>query len=113
MNTQEFKKQDELTRRQIMANAARSYLGVTVAPMLGGTLATGALGAPKKGVGPGKVAEHVIFLNMQGGMSHLDTFDPKPRNKEVQGPVETQFGHHLLIVEKRSDPSAEAKAKKN
>jgi peptidyl-prolyl cis-trans isomerase C len=32
---------------------------------------------------------------------------------EVQGPVETQFGHHLLIVEKRSDPSAEAKAKKN
>ena len=83
MNTQVFKKQDELTRRQIMANAARSYLGVTVAPMLGGTLATGALGAPKKGVGPGKVAEHVIFLNMQGGMSHLDTFDPKPRNKEA------------------------------
>ena len=88
MNTHEFKKQDELTRRQIMANAARTYLGVTVAPMLGGTLATGALGATKKGAGPSQVAEHVIFLNMHGGMSHLDTFDPKPRNKEVQGPVE-------------------------
>mgnify|MGYP003311570344 FL=1 len=88
MNQQELNKQDELTRRQIMVNAARSYLGVTVAPMLGGTLATGALGATKKAVGPSKVAEHVIFLNMHGGMSHLDTFDPKPRNKEVQGPVE-------------------------
>ena len=88
MNTHEFNKQDELTRRQVMANAARTYLGVTVAPMLGGTLATGALGATKKGAGPSQVAEHVIFLNMQGGMSHLDTFDPKPRNKEVQGPVE-------------------------
>ena len=47
MNNHEFNRQDELTRRQIMVNAARSYLGVTVAPMLGGTLATGAIGATK------------------------------------------------------------------
>ncbi|NIP98505.1 MAG: DUF1501 domain-containing protein, partial [Akkermansiaceae bacterium] len=88
MNEHDFNRPDELTRRQIMINAARAYLGVTVAPMLGGTLATGAIGATKKQSGPGKLAEHVIFLNMAGGMSHLDTFDPKPRNKEVQGPVE-------------------------
>lgn len=89
MNNHEFNKQDELTRRQIMVNAARAYLGVTVAPLLGGSLATGAIGATKKASGPGKLAEHVIFLNMSGGMSHLDTFDPKPKNKEVAGPVET------------------------
>ena len=35
MNNHDFNKQDELTRRQIMINAARTYLGVTVAPMLG------------------------------------------------------------------------------
>lgn len=84
----ELNKQDELTRRQIMVNAARAYLGVTVAPLLGGTLATGAIGQTRKKDGPTQLAEHVIFLNMSGGMSHLDTFDPKPRNKEVQGPVE-------------------------
>ena len=65
MNTHEFNKQEELTRRQVMANAARTYLGVTVAPMLGGTLATGALGATKKGAGHSQVAEHVIFLYFQ------------------------------------------------
>ena len=83
-------KQDELTRRQFMVNAARSYLGVTVAPMVGASVAGmgSALGQTGGGTGPGKLAEHVIFLNMAGGMSHLDTFDPKPRKKEVQGPVD-------------------------
>ena len=88
MNNHKFNRQDELTRRQIMVNAARAYLGVTVAPMMGGSLATGAIGATRKSTGPSQLAEHVIFLNMQGGMSHLDTFDPKPKNEEVQGPVE-------------------------
>ncbi len=89
MNDHDFNKQDELTRRQIMVNAARAYLGVKVAPLLGGTLATGAIGATKKKSGPSQLAEAVIFLNMAGGMSHLDTFDTKPRNKEIQGPVES------------------------
>lgn len=81
-------KQDELTRRQFMVNAARTYLGVTVAPMLGASIAGSALGQSRPSGGPSKVAEHVIFLNMNGGMSHLDTFDPKPGKKDVQGPVE-------------------------
>nr|MCS5538909.1 hypothetical protein [Roseibacillus sp.] len=67
MNNHKFNRQDELTRRQIMVNAARAYLGVTVAPMLGGSLATGAIGATRKSTGPSQLAEHVIFLNMQGG----------------------------------------------
>ena len=88
MSKSKLTKQDELTRRQFMVTAARSYLGVTVAPMLGASLAGSALGQSARSAGPGKVAEHVIFLNMSGGMSHLDTFDPKPKNKDVQGPVE-------------------------
>jgi hypothetical protein len=89
MFNRETMKADELTRRQFMVNAARSYLGVTVAPMLGASIAGISLGeSAKRGSGPGKLAEHVIFLNMSGGMSHLDTFDVKPGNKEVQGPVE-------------------------
>ena len=34
-----------------------------------------------------EIGKSVIFLNMAGGMSHLDTFDPKPDNDEVQGPT--------------------------
>jgi uncharacterized protein (DUF1501 family) len=30
-------------------------------------------------------AKHVIFLFMQGGPSHIDTFDPKPKLKELHG----------------------------
>lgn len=86
MDTNPFMKADELGRRQFLINAARSYLGVSLAPMLGAGLAGSAFG--QKHVG-GTKAEHVIFLNMGGGMSHLDTFDTKPGNKDVQGPVES------------------------
>ena len=68
-----------------MANAAKTYLGVGLAPMLGATLAGRAF-AQSAGSKPS--AEAVIFLNMSGGMSHIDTFDIKPNKKEVQGPVE-------------------------
>ncbi|MGB1937230.1 MAG: DUF1501 domain-containing protein [Akkermansiaceae bacterium] len=77
-------KADELTRRQFMANAAKTYLGVGLAPMVGTTLASKALAQSGVKATP---AEAVIFLNMSGGMSHIDTFDVKPENKEVQGPV--------------------------
>jgi len=30
-------------------------------------------------------ARNVIYLYMSGGQSHLDTWDPKPDNKEVMG----------------------------
>ena len=30
-------------------------------------------------------AKHVIFLFMDGGVSHVDTFDPKPRLTEFHG----------------------------
>ena len=85
MKNNEFNKADELGRRQFMVNAARSYLGVTVAPMLGAGLASSAFGQTENG--GRKTAEHVIFLNMAGGMSHIDTFDLKP-GRDSQGPVE-------------------------
>lgn len=88
MDNRPFTSADELGRRQFMINAARSYLGVSVAPMLGAGLASNSFGQSQKHAGGAK-AEHVIFLNMGGGMSHLDTFDTKPKNKEIQGPVES------------------------
>lgn len=81
---------DELTRRHFMANAAKTCLGVGLMPVLGSALSGVAQAQQKsqttKTSNPG-TAEAVIFLNMTGGMSHIDTFDPKPGKKEVQGPV--------------------------
>jgi hypothetical protein len=96
MHKNEVLNSDELTRRQFMINAARSYLGVSVVPMLGVGLAGSSWGASAGA--RAKAAEHVIFLNMSGGMSHLDTFDLKPGKKEVQGPVEgLSTGTDILI----------------
>ena len=80
----DLNKTDELTRRQFMANAAKTYLGVGLSPMLGASLAGKAMAQTG---GKSQAAEAVIFLNMSGGMSHIDTFDVKPGNKEIQGPV--------------------------
>ena len=54
---------------------------------------------------PGKPASarHVIFLYMSGGMTHIDTFDPKPENADVMGEANAiatsadgiQIGHWL------------------
>ncbi len=94
-----FLKADELTRRQFVSNAARAYLGVHLFPMLGTSLASAAPEAAAKG---GK-AKNVIYLFMAGGMSHVDTFDPKPKKKEVMGKTEAiptkadgiMVGHYL------------------
>ncbi len=85
MNHSKFLKGDEIDRRQFLTDAASKYLGVSIAPMIGASL-TQSLGAQSKNRTE-NFAEHVIFLNMSGGMSHIDTFDVK-RKKEIQGPVE-------------------------
>lgn len=82
-----FNKGDEVSRRQFLATTAKSCLGVSVLPMLGNTIATSdTFGAAAPPMRP-HAAKSVIYLNMSGGMSHLDTFDPKPGNKDIQGPT--------------------------
>ncbi len=65
---------DEFTRRAFTAHLAKSLFGVS------------AFGAfPAKAQARGALADNCILLMMSGGMSHLDTFDPKPENSEVMG----------------------------
>ena len=82
------------TRRSFLSGLAGSMLGVGAAATFGPNAVASALRAaqdpqnPQKPVMLGKAsAKHVIYLFMSGGMSHLDTLDPKP-GKETQGPVE-------------------------
>lgn len=75
---------DEWSRRGFAAFLAKTFLGVGLLPVGG---AAAAFGSPAVGTRGGS-AKRVIYLFMNGGMSHLDTFDPKP-GSEVQGPVQT------------------------
>ena len=77
---------DPFTRRAFVSGAAKSFLGVGAIPMLSG-LGNPALASGQPVNRPGK-AKAVIYLYMNGGMSHLDTFDTKP-GAETQGPVES------------------------
>ena len=68
---------NEIERREFISLAAKSFLGVTAAasfvpPVFAGDFVP--------------TAKNVIYLYMNGGMTHLDTFDPKP-GAETQGPT--------------------------
>ena len=69
---------NELSRRDFVAGLAKGFLGVNA---IFGAKDLLALNTPD--VIPS--AKSVIFLYMSGGMTHIDTFDPKPENGEVMG----------------------------
>jgi len=89
-----------LTRRNFVLNLASAGLGVTVLPNIAAAPATASR------------AEHIIYLFMNGGMSHLDTFDPKT-NAEVKGKFNAittnagyQISEHLPKLAKHGDKMA-------
>src|SRR4051794_35877945 len=74
-----------LTRRELLCRAGMGMASLGLAGMLAsessGAIAPGSPGlsplTPKKPHFPGK-AKRIIHLFMNGGPSHVDTFDPKP-----------------------------------
>lgn len=80
----ELNKLNPMARRDFIMRTAQTALGVTVMPALNlkaaGTAATTGAGTP----GFGK-AKNVIFLWMGGGMTHIDTWDPK--TGDTKGPT--------------------------
>ena len=78
---------DELGRREFIADAAKACLGVGLMPMAGSYIHN-SVEALIPGARPAK-ARYVIYLNMAGAMSHLDTFGPKPDAPEIQGPTKS------------------------
>jgi len=105
MNKKLIKKMDGLSRRQFAEYAAKSLLGVGLFPMFGN------LPQARAATGGGK-ATRCIYLYMSGGMTHLDTFDPKAG--DVQGPSEVinsnvggiRIGGHLTRTAKVMDKIA-------
>jgi len=80
---------DGVSRRAFVAGAARGLLGVTACTSLGWAASPAGRGARRatQGATQGGTARRVIYLYMSGGMSHLDTLDPKP-GAATQGPTQ-------------------------
>jgi len=102
----------DATRREFISGAAKTFLGVTV----GSQLASPGLAAPGVNTSPLKqvpTARNVIYLYMNGGMSHLDTWDPKP-GQDVMGltkPIRTnaddvQISEYLPLMSRQMDKVA-------
>jgi len=111
---------DQLSRRGFLATTAKSCFGLTI----GGAAAsffTQRAQAEKGVVDPailaagGGKAKSVIYLFMSGGLTHLDTFDPKPdADSSIRGDVKAistnvdgiQLGHCLPKLAKQMDKVA-------
>lgn len=76
----------EITRRGFLSSAAASLLGAGLLPA------------------ETRKAKRVIHLFMAGGMSHIDTFDPKPGVRSIPTNVEGIYiGRHLPLLARRMD----------
>ena len=112
-----FSQLDEPSRRDFLSNTAKTAFGVTLggasASWFSSAEAAEAIAAAQA-QGNGK-AKNVIYLYMAGGMTHIDTFDPKPdAPSEYRGPIKAistnvdgiQLGQHLAKTAKHADKIA-------
>lgn len=89
---------DEIDRRTFVEHMARAAFGLTVLPFLPGqNLCAGEAkpAAPSTTTGFGS-ARSIIMLQLSGGMSHIDTFDPKDGpSKGPAGAISTAAGFQI------------------
>ena len=72
-----------LTRREMLGRMCAGFGLAAASQMLGASTFASTTG--KSGLHHAAKAKRVIFLFLNGGPSHLDTFDPKPALEKVQG----------------------------
>ncbi|HAV12360.1 MAG TPA: DUF1501 domain-containing protein [Opitutae bacterium] len=102
----ELQQLDELSRRKFIQYSAKALLGVGLASV--GQTPLWASQMVRK-----PTAKNIIYIYLSGGMSHIDTFDPKPGWQD-QGPVETiatnvsgiRVSEYLPSLAKRMDKLA-------
>ena len=72
-----------LSRRELLRRCSLGFGGIA----LSGLLSSPAFGAssPNAKPGPKAKAKNVIFCYMSGGVSHVDSFDPKPALRRLHG----------------------------
>ena len=81
-----------LSRREMLANTANGFGLLALAGLFAksGNAATASRGGEATAPHYGTRAKNVIFLFMDGGVSHVDSFDPKPKLTELDGKLFTE-----------------------
>ena len=113
MNMNSFLFSDELNRRRFVSLAAKSFLGVSILPWASHHSLSGAGLGLNRPLNHAPKAKNVIYLYMSGGMTHLDTFDPKT-GTETGGPTQTiktnadgvQLAENLPLLANHADKIA-------
>ena len=102
------------TRRDFLCHAGGGFGALALADLLRGSALGAALRDEDRSVAqpllprpphfPAK-AKSVIFLFMEGGPSHLDTFDPKPALEGLAGkPIPPSFGRVITAMGEFNSP---------
>lgn len=107
MNIAELAGKDSFSRRFFMERTAHFALGVSMASLLPSLVRAQ---AGKTATGK---AQNLIYIYLSGGMTHLDTFDPKDSSGVMIGeePISTnvdgmRFGSTLVNLAKHADKMA-------
>lgn len=89
-----------LSRREMLSRVSSGFGMMALSGMLGRENAAAAIGKVATNPDFKPKAKHVILCYMSGGVSHIDSFDPKPKLREMHGqpmPVKverTQFNNN-------------------
>src|SRR5262245_30020426 len=75
-----------LSRRLFIERLAKTSLGLSILPFLPGQSLAADEAKPATSAGPGfGKAKAVIMLQLTGGLSHIDSFDPKSGDSKGPG----------------------------
>jgi hypothetical protein len=98
-----------LNRRDMLCKAGTGFGALALAHLLGqNQSALAESGAPHHTA----TAKSVIFLFMEGGPSHIDTFDPKPALEKLAGkPLPSSFKPVILAMGEKDPPLMASKRK--
>ena len=108
------------TRRDFLTRAGGGFGALALASLLQGTTLGASLSNSGPAVSPlaprlphfAPKAKSVIFLFMEGGPSHLDTFDPKPKLNELAGQrIPESFGKVITAMGEFKSPLLGSKRK--
>jgi hypothetical protein len=100
-----------LSRREMLATAGTGFGALALSSLLQAEGLGATANSVRKPHHPAK-AKSVIFLFMEGGPSHIDTFDPKPELEKLAGkPLPTSFKPVILAMGEKNPPIMASKRK--
>lgn len=99
------------SRRDFLFNSGAGLGAIALASLMQGEASANASRTPEARL-PRATAKRCIFLFMEGGPSHLDTFDPKPLLNELAGQtLPESFGSVLTSMGESRSPLLASKRK--